>query len=113
MYDFQVQKTVENILDDMKAKYEAARHQLGGAQASANQALSNLDMIKQVQQQKLDEIKQLCRYALHLPVHDYAIAGSLVYAFGDSLQRQAHLQLCRQVQVSSCIAACLCILGDT
>ncbi len=60
----QVQKTVENILDDMKAKYQAAQDQLGGAQASANQALSDLDMIKQVQQQKLDEIKQLCRCGL-------------------------------------------------
>jgi len=47
-----------------EAKYQAAQDQLGGAQASANQALSNLDMIKQVQQQKLDEIKQLCRCGL-------------------------------------------------
>ena len=65
VYDVQVQKTVENILDDIKAKYEAAQDQLGGAQASASQALSDLDMIKLVQQQKLDELKQLCRYALH------------------------------------------------
>lgn len=58
----QVQKTVETVLDDMKAKFDAARDQFGGAQASATEAFSNLKMIKQGQERKLEEVKQLCRF---------------------------------------------------
>ncbi len=56
----QVEKTVEKVLEDMKKKYQDALDQMGGAQANAAQAETDLDMIKQVQQQKMDEIKQLC-----------------------------------------------------
>lgn len=40
-----------------KVKYEAAQDQLGGAKASASQALSDLDMIKLVQREKLNTLK--------------------------------------------------------
>ena len=58
--EMQVEKSVEKVLEDMKKKYQDALDQMGGAQANAVQAETDLDMIKQVQQQKMDEIKQLC-----------------------------------------------------
>lgn len=57
----QVEKTVEKVLEDMKKKYQDAMDQMGGAQANAAQAGTDLDVIKQVQQQKMDEVKQLCQ----------------------------------------------------
>ena len=57
----QVEKTVEKVLEEMKQKYQDALAAMSGAQANAVEAESDLDMIKQVQQQKMDEIKQLCQ----------------------------------------------------
>lgn len=57
----QVEKSVARVLEDMKKKYQDALDQMGGAQANVAKASSDLDIIKQVQQQKMEEIKQLCK----------------------------------------------------
>lgn len=54
-------KTVQEVLEDMKQKFDDAKMQAGGAEASRDDARNNLDMVKQVQEQKMEEIKRLCR----------------------------------------------------
>ena len=50
----------------MKKKYDAAHQQSAQARSQQNKSKSDLDMIKQVQKAKLDEIKKLCRLATEL-----------------------------------------------
>ena len=59
----QVESSVSKVLADMKQKYDAANKRSAQARSQQNKSKSDLDMIKQVQKAKLDEIKKLCRFA--------------------------------------------------
>lgn len=54
---------MSKVLEDMKKKYDAAHKQSAQARSQENKSKSDLTMIKQVQKDKLEEIKKLCRLA--------------------------------------------------
>ena len=57
----QVERTVSNVLADIKAKHEAAAAQLAAAGKDIDKSQTELGMLKTAQQAKLEEIKKLCR----------------------------------------------------
>jgi hypothetical protein len=55
------QKTVEKIMEDIKAKYDAASDDLENARTEIGTVKGPLDMIHKAQQGKMKEIKGLCQ----------------------------------------------------
>lgn len=54
------QKTVEKIMEDIKAKYDAASDDLENARSEVGTVKGALDMLRRAQQGKMREIKDLC-----------------------------------------------------
>ena len=57
----QEEKSIEHILDDMKAKYQDAETQLAKAEKEKNQAESSLNQLKSAQKGLFSEISKLCQ----------------------------------------------------
>ncbi len=74
----QVASTVSKVLEDMKRKYDAANKQSAQARSQEDKSKSDLDMIKQVQKAKLEEIKKLCRSAHQLVMMGHCYMDILV-----------------------------------
>ena len=49
------------MLQDIKAKHEAAAKQLAAAGQDMTKSKSDMDILKAAQQAKLEEIKKLCK----------------------------------------------------
>ncbi len=58
---FQVTKSVETVVSDVKQKYDEAQKQVQDASAGIAQAEADLALIQKVQQQIMEEIKRLCQ----------------------------------------------------
>ena len=59
----QVTRSVETVLQDVKAMFDAANQQALAAGQDAKKYTSDVDMIKAAIEQLLDQVRQLCRSA--------------------------------------------------
>lgn len=59
----QITSSIENVLQDIKAKHDSAEGQLAAAGAGASKAQDDISLLKAAQQNELDEIKKLCKCA--------------------------------------------------
>ena len=57
----QTTKSVNSVLQDIKAKHEAAAKQLAAAGQDMSKSQGDMDILKVAQQAKLEEIKKLCK----------------------------------------------------
>ena len=56
-----MQTTVEEVLGDIKLKYDTATDSIAAAQVQGQQANDDMHLLKKAQAYKIDEVKKLCR----------------------------------------------------
>ena len=59
----QVVRSIQSVMDDMKAKHDSAVRQATSARGKGQHAQSNIDLLKAAQRSKFEEIMNACRCA--------------------------------------------------